>query len=138
LRGCLGFSGLTTTRLDEKAYAVILYVAGLSLRDLSGRYHVTMASREGVRRWLHRFSGMFSVGRRFRRAVALDEAVVRLHGLRAYVWSAVDVDSGEILAVYASWGRSMLTALKLLRIVLDGCLNKPLIIVDRGHGIGGP
>jgi transposase-like protein len=62
----------------------------------------------------------------------LDEAVVRLHGLRAYVWSAVDVDSGEILAVYASWGRSMLTALKSLRIVLERCLNKPLIIVDRG------
>jgi transposase-like protein len=98
LMGCLGFSGLTTTRLDEKAYAVILYVAGLSLRGLSGRYHVTMASREGFRRWLHRFSRVFSVGRRFRNAVALDEAVVRLHGLRAYVWSAVDVDSGEILA----------------------------------------
>jgi transposase-like protein len=118
--------------LDEKAYAVMLYVAGLSLRDLSERYHVTMASRESVRKWLHRFSRVFSVGRRFRNAVALDETVVRLHGLRAYVWSAVDVDSGEILAVYASWGRSMLTALKLLRIVLDRCLNKPMIIVDRG------
>jgi transposase-like protein len=124
--------------LDEKAYAVMLYVAGLSLRDLSERYHVTMASRESVRKWLHRFSRVFSVGRRFRNAVALDETVVRLHGLRAYVWSAVDMDSGEILAIYASWSRSMLIALKLLRIVLDRCLNKPLIIVDRGHGIGGP
>jgi transposase-like protein len=55
-----------------------------------------------------------------------------MHGLRAYVWSAVDVDSGEILAVYASRSRSMLIALKFLRIVLDRCLNKPLIIVDRG------
>jgi transposase-like protein len=75
---------------------------------------------------------MFSVGRRFRRAVAVDETVVRLHGLRAYVWSAVDIDSGEILAIYASWGRNMLIALKLLRMVLDRCLNKPMIIVDRG------
>jgi len=33
-----------------------------------------------------------------------DESVVKLHGLRAYVWSAVDVDSGEVLAIYASWG----------------------------------
>jgi transposase-like protein len=63
--------------------------------------------------------------------------MVKLHGLRAYLWSAVDVDSGEILAVYASWGRTMLTALKFLRIVLDRCLNKPLIIVDRVHGVGG-
>jgi transposase-like protein len=43
--------------LDEKAYSVMLHIAGLSLRDLSERYHVTMASRESVRRWFHRFSG---------------------------------------------------------------------------------
>jgi transposase-like protein len=55
-----------------------------------------------------------------------------MHGLRVYVWSAVDVDSGEILAIYASRSRSMLIALKFLRIVLDRCINKPLIIVDRG------
>lgn len=36
--------------LVEKAYAVMLYVAGLSLRDLSERYSVTDASRESVRR----------------------------------------------------------------------------------------
>ncbi|MCC6019430.1 MAG: DDE-type integrase/transposase/recombinase [Candidatus Verstraetearchaeota archaeon] len=91
-----------------------------------------MASRGSVGRWLHRFSKIFSVDRRFRDAVAVDETVVKMHGLRAYVWSAVDVDSGEILAVYASRSRNMLIALKLLRIVLDRCLNKPPIIVDRG------
>jgi transposase-like protein len=41
------------------------------------------------------------VERRFRRAVAVDETMVKMHGLRAYVWSAIDIDSGEILAVYA-------------------------------------
>jgi len=30
--------------LDEKAYSIMLYVACLSLRDLSERYFVTMAS----------------------------------------------------------------------------------------------
>jgi transposase len=64
--------------------------------------------------------------------VAVDETVVKMYGLRAYVWSAVDVDSGEILAIYASRSRNMLIAMKFLRIVLDRCLNKPLIIVDRG------
>ena len=53
---------------------------------------ITYASRESVRRWFHRFSRIFSVGKGFRRAVALDETVVKLHGLRAYVWSAVDID----------------------------------------------
>jgi transposase-like protein len=58
--------------------------------------------------------------------------VVKLHGLRAYVWSDVDVDSGEILAVYASRSRNMLIAIKFMRMVLDICINKPLVIVDRG------
>jgi transposase-like protein len=80
--------------LDEKAYYVMLHSAGLSLRDLSERYCVTMASRESVRRWSHRFSRIFSVEKRFRDTITLDEAVVKLHGLRAYVWSAVDTDSG--------------------------------------------
>ena len=40
--------------------------------------------------------------RRFRNTIAVDETVVKIHGLRAYIWSAVDVDSGEILAIYAS------------------------------------
>jgi putative transposase len=46
--------------------------------------------------------------------VAVDETVVKIHGLKAYVWSAVDVDSGEILAIYASRSRNMLIALKFL------------------------
>ena len=62
---------------------------------------------------------MSSVGKRFRDSVALDETVVKLHGLRVYVWSAVDVDSGEILAIYVSWSRSMIVALKFIRMVLD-------------------
>jgi hypothetical protein len=36
--------------LGERAYSVILHAAGLSLRDFSERHHVTMASRERVRK----------------------------------------------------------------------------------------
>jgi len=90
-----------------------------------------MLPGESVRRWFHRFSSMFSIEKRFRNTVALDETVVKLHGFRAYIWSALDVDSGEILAIYASWSRNMIVAMKFVRIVLDRCLNKPLIIVDK-------
>ena len=57
--------------------------------------------------------------------------MVKLHGLRAYVWSAVDVDSGEVLAIHTSWSRNMIIALKFPKIVLDRCFNKPMIVVDR-------
>jgi len=73
---------------------------------------LTVASRESVRRWFHRFSRIFSVEKRFRNAVALDETVVKMYSFRVYVWSAVDVDSGEIPAIYASWSRNMLIATK--------------------------
>jgi transposase-like protein len=117
--------------LYEKAYSVMLHTASLSLRDVSERYCVTMASRESVKRWFHRFSRIFSVEEKSRDTVAVDETVVKMHSLRVYVWSAVDVDSGEVLAVYVSRSRNMLIAIKFMRIVLDRCLNNPLIIVDR-------
>jgi transposase-like protein len=44
-----------------------------------------MASRGSVRRWFYRFSRIFSVEERSRDTVAVDETVVKLHGLRAYV-----------------------------------------------------
>ena len=74
-----------------------------------------MASREGVRRWFHK---IFSVEKGFRG----DENVVKLHGLRAYVWSAVDVDSGELLALEASYGRSCLNAITFLKKALKLCI----------------
>jgi transposase-like protein len=57
----------------------MFHIAGLSFRDVSERYNVTMASRESVRRWFHRFSKIFSVDKKFRDTVAVDETVVKLH-----------------------------------------------------------
>jgi transposase-like protein len=39
-----------------------------------------MASKESVKRWFHSFSKIFSVEKRFRGAVAVDETVVKMHG----------------------------------------------------------
>jgi transposase-like protein len=41
----------------------------------------TTAYRESVRKWFHRFSKIFSVERRFRGSVAVDETVVKMQGL---------------------------------------------------------
>jgi transposase-like protein len=46
------------------------------------------------------------VEKKFRYYVAVDEIVIKVHGLKAYVWSAVDVDSGGMLAIYASRSRT--------------------------------
>jgi transposase-like protein len=114
----------------EKLYSVVLFIAGLSMRDLSERLCLTGASRESVRIWVHRFSSIFRPSRRVRRLVAVDEAVLKVSGQTRYLWAEIDVDTNEILAVYAS--RGIPCAAKFLRKILDSCGGKPVIVVDRG------
>jgi hypothetical protein len=42
-----------------------------------------------------------------------------------------------MLAIYTSWSINHGYCYEVFRMVLDWCLNKPLIVVDRAHGIGG-
>jgi transposase-like protein len=116
----------------EKLYSVFLFIAGLSLRDLSERLCLTWASRESVRIWVHRFSSLFRPSRRVRRLVAVDETVLKVNGQTCYLWTAIDVDTKEVSAVYASRGRGIPSAIKFPRKVLDSCEGKPVIVVDRG------
>jgi putative transposase len=98
----------------EKIYSVFLFAAGLSLRGLSERLCLIGASREAVRIWVHRFSSLFRPSKRIRRLVAVDESVLKVNGQTCYLWAAIDVDTNEILAVYASRGRGILSAIEFL------------------------
>jgi len=86
---------------------------------------LTGASKESVRLWTDKFSKLYDPSKRVKRLVAVDEAVVKFNGCRCYVWAAVDVGSGEVLAVYASRGRSMLNALMFLKRVLRAARTGP-------------
>jgi transposase-like protein len=116
----------------EKLYSVILFISGLSLRDVSERFCLTFASRESVRIWAHRSSSLFKPSRRVRRLVAVDETVLKVNGQICYLWAAIDVDTNEILAIYASRGRGLPNAIKFLKMVLRSCDGKPIVVVDRG------
>ena len=48
-----------------------------------------------------------------------------------FVWTAIDVDTKECLAIWASEGRSSFHAYVFLKEVLKYCENKPEIVVDR-------
>jgi len=52
---------------------------------------------------------------RYRRCIAVDETKLCVKKVWVYVWSAVDVDSGELLALEASYGRSCLNAIIFLK-----------------------
>jgi transposase-like protein len=48
---------------------------------------------------------------RYRRCIAVDETRLPVKKFYVYVWSAVDVDSRELLALEVSYGRSCLKRL---------------------------
>ena len=119
--------------LVEKVYACILFLAGLSTRCMTERFGLIRASREAVRLWVHRLEGLLYHGPpRKRFMVAVDETKIKLNGLWVYLWAAIDVESREVLAVYASYHRSSLNAYIFLTMVMDACLNRPIILVDGG------
>jgi len=114
-----------------KALAILIYFAGLSYRKTSKILRdFEKFSYEAVRQWYHKCKDLFIVKRKFRRAIAVDETKVKLENREVYVWNAIDVDDGAILAVHVSTTRTSLDALYFLKKILKLCENKPLIIVD--------
>ncbi len=67
-----------------------------------------------------------------RRLIAVDETKIKLEKKLIFVWAAIDVDTKECLAVWASEGRGSFEAYVFLREVLKYYENKPEIVVDRG------
>ncbi|MGC9075697.1 MAG: DDE-type integrase/transposase/recombinase [Conexivisphaera sp.] len=120
--------------IEEKARAVLLYMAGLSSWEIAEELGVSHAS---VLDWARAVASMpGSVPPRERRLVAVDETELKVNGRMVYVWAAMDVDTRELLAMEATWSRSSLHALLFLRKVLGRCTNKPLFVADRGPWYG--
>ena len=91
------------------------------------------ASHASVCRWVHALKGITSpVSVKERKVVAIDETKLKIRGRQVYVWAAMDVETKELLAVYASYYRSHINTLVFLKKVLGTCTNKPVVLVDGG------
>ena len=124
--------------VEEEVWAIILCLAGLSLRAITERYGLVEASREAVRLWVHRLESLVYYGLpKPRRLVAVDETKTKLNGEWLYMWAAIDVDAKEILAIYASWQRPGLNAYIFLKKALKACSNKPQYWWMAAYGIHG-
>jgi transposase-like protein len=118
--------------VETKILGVLLYHRGLSYRDTGKILGVIEpASYEAVHYWYKQFRELFAVGCKDRRAFALDETKVKLEGKQVYLWTAVDVDTKEVIMVYLSRTRCGLDTYSFLKKVLRFCLNKPLAIGDK-------
>ena len=90
-------------------------------------------SHESVRIYYHRLKRVIKQPKKkSRRLIAVDETKIKLENKQIFVWSAIDADSKECLAIWASDRRSSFHACVFLREILRYCENKPEIVVDRG------
>ena len=110
---------------DAIRLAVWLYFRfTLSVRDVEEllAQRGIEASREAVRCWVNKFGPLIAANLRRRRLPPtgrwhLDEMVVRIAGVRMYLWRAVD-DEGEVLDILVQKRRNKQAAIKLLRKLL--------------------
>ena len=120
--------------VELKILAALLYFFGLSLRKTSDFLSLfEEISHESVRIYYHRLKTVLKQPtKKKRRLIAIDETKIKLEKKQIFVWAAIDVDSKECLAVWASDGRSSFHAYVFLKEILKYCSNNPEIVVDRG------
>lgn len=119
--------------LESKVLACLLYLAGLSYRAMTYQTGMIEASHASVHRWVHALNGVVShVPRMERKLVAIDETKLKINGRQVFVWAAIDADTRELLAMYASYYRSSINTLVFLKSVLNTCTGKPVVLVDGG------
>jgi len=120
--------------VELKILAALLYFFGLSLRKTSDYLSLfEEISHESVRIYYHRIKKVLkSPRKKKRRLIAIDETKIKLEKKQIFIWAAIDVDTRECLAVWASEGRGSFEAYVFLKDVLKYCENKPEVVVDRG------
>ncbi len=121
-------------KIELKILSAILYFYGLSLRKASKFISLFQKmSHESIRTYYHRIKRILKPPeKKERRLIAIDETKLKLENRHIFVWSAIDVDTKECLAVWATEGRSSFHAYAFLKEVLKYCENKPEVVVDRG------
>ena len=121
------------TPLRIRALGILLYHLGLSLRSCSMVLSsFTPVSHESIRLWYHKSRRLFTVEKRYREIIAVDETKIKINGRQHVLWAAIDINTWEILGVWITQGRCSLEAYSFLKQVLKKCENNPKILVDGG------
>ena len=124
---------------DVIKYAVWAYFRfTMSFRDVEDLLaeRGVLVSNESIRCWTLKFGPVIARNlRRTRPAPTprwhLDEMVVKIAGVRMYMWRAVD-DEGEVLDVLVQKRRNKAAAVKFLRRILKSTEIRPEAIVTDG------
>ena len=88
--------------VEFKILAALLYFFGLSLRKTSKYLSLFKISHESARIYYHRLKKVLKQLRKRERRLSIDETKLKLEKKLIFVWAAIDVDTKECLAVWAS------------------------------------
>ncbi len=100
--------------VEHKVKACVMYMAGRNQPRPLSHIPIAQTGHVAVHYWMHQLKRLVQLGEpKVRRAVAVDET--KVNGQHLFVWAAIDVDSREVLAVDASWQRSMMNAEHVLK-----------------------
>jgi transposase-like protein len=116
---------------EKRALGMLLYKAGLSYRKAG---EIVGVSHEAIREWYQKGRSLFAqTPVRKRKWIAIDEKEIDINGKKVYLWSAVDIDNEEVIAVMVTRWRCSLDTLRLLKKVREKCSGKlPRVFVDGG------
>jgi transposase-like protein len=64
------------------------------------------------------------VQKRERRVVAMDETKLKLQGREVFIWAAIDIDTKELLSLYASYQRSSINQSHDIRKESSACVHE--------------
>jgi putative transposase len=110
---------------DDKLLAALLYHLRLSYRRVSFSFE-SLFTHVSVRLWYRKIGqNLPHPDRIARHIIAVDETKLKIEGKVVFVWSAIDVEKFEVLALKATGGRTELEAIFFVKDVLKYCLNRP-------------
>jgi transposase-like protein len=92
--------------LGKKVLGYLLYLSGLSYRAMTLQTGIIHACYSSVHYWIQKLRGITSkVKKRYRRIVAIDKTKLKVSNMQLFVWSIIDPDTRELLAVHSSYQR---------------------------------
>ena len=120
--------------METRALGILLVYLGLSYRKTEEVLSMFGGgSYEAARQWYHRAKHLLSTPeKKYRPTIAIDETKIKIQGKWHYMWTAIDTQTWEILAIQITKNRSGLDTYIFLRKILKTCTNKPHVYVDGG------
>jgi len=115
----------------KRALGMLLYHAGLSYNK-TGLF--VNASYEAVRKWYRKGRKLFeqTIEAKKRKRIAIDEKEIRMNGMKVFIWAA-SFSNEKVIAVYVSYGRSYLEAMRFLKKIKRVCKGEmPRVFIDGG------